>query len=111
MIVNVEKNGNKLKIEIPLNQLEITHEKVARYVIALYEFEFIPPYAKCFITADVENNGLTFCVKPNSGNGDFERTYKSLLYKVPSAAFDNALKEAGFEVVETSQMSWKVFKK
>jgi len=111
MIVDAKKDGNSVLIELPLNQLEITPEKVARYIIALYEFEFIPPYAKCFITADVENNGLTFCVKPNSGNGDYERTYRSLLYRVPSAAFHAALVESGFEIIETSQMSWEVFKK
>ena len=111
MIINAKKDGNSVLIELPLNQLEIKLEKVARYIIALYEFEFIPQYAKCFITADVEDNGLIFFVKPNSGNRDYERTFRTLLYRVPSAAFNKPLKEAGFEVIETSQMSWEVFKK
>ena len=111
MIVDAKKDGKTLKIEIPLNQFEITPEKIARYIIALYEFEFIPEYAKCFITADVEDNGLTFCVESDSGNGDFKRTFRTLLYRVSSAAFYDALVEAGFEIIETSQMSWEVLKK
>lgn len=111
MIVNAQVKEKKLSIEIPLNQISIEHEKVAQYIIALYDFNFVPADTKCFVTAEVEDKGLTFCVKPNSGNEDFERTYRSLLYRVPSAAFDKALEEAGFEVVETSQMSWEVFKK
>ena len=86
-------------------------EKVARYIIALYEFELIPASTICFITADVENNELTFCVKPISRENNVARTYRTLLYRVPSAAFYDDLVEAGFEIVEISEMSWKVFKK
>ena len=111
MIVNAQKKGKTLSIEIPLNQLDITPEKVARYIIALYEFELIPKNTKCFITADIEDNGLIFCVKPDFEGGIFERTYRTLLYRMPSAAFYDALVEAGFEIIETSQMSWEVFKK
>ena len=111
MIVRAEKKGKKLQIEIPLNQYDLMPDKVARYIIALYEFDFIPPYAKCFITANIENNGLTFCVKPDSGNDDYKRTFRTLLYRVPSAAFYNALVEDDFKIIETSQMSWEISKK
>lgn len=97
-------------IEIPLNQYDLKPEKVARYIIALYEFELIPKNTKCFITADMENNGLMFSVKPNCGNGIFERKYKTILYRMSSAAFYDALIESGFEIVETSQMSWEIIK-
>ena len=111
MIINAKKIGSKLFIEIPLNQLELKAEEVARYIIALYEFDLIPKKTKCFITAEVENNGLTFCVKPDLGNSFFERTFRTILYRVPSAAFYNALVEAGLEIFETSQMSWEISKK
>jgi len=111
MFVNTKKIGNKLSIEIPLNQTELKHEKVARYIIALYEFNLIPQNTKCFITAEVENKGLTFCVKPHLDNSFFERTFRTLLYQVPSAAFYDALIEAGLEIFETSQMSWEISKK
>ena len=111
MIINAKKIEKKLSIEIPLNQLELQPEKVARYIIALYEFNFIPQNTKCFITAEVENKGLTFCVKPHLDNSCFERTFRTSLYLMPSAAFYDALIEAGLEISETSQMSWEVFKK
>ena len=111
MIIHAQKIGNILSIKIPLNQLAITAENIARYIIALYEFDFIPQNAKCFITAEVENNGLTFCVKPDIGNSCFERTFRTILYVVPSAAFHKALVEAGLDILETSQMSWEISKK
>ena len=111
MFANVKKIGNKLSIEIPLDQSELKPEKVARYIIALYEFDLIPQNTKCFITAELENNGLAFFVKPNLDNSLFERTFHTILYRVPSAAFYEALIEAGFEIFETSQMSWEISKK
>jgi len=111
MIVNAQKKGKKILIEIPLNQYDLMPDKVARYIIALYEFDFIPKNTKCFITADVEDNGLTFCVKPDLSNSIFERTYRTHLYRMPSTAFYDALIEYGFEIVETSQMSWEIVKK
>jgi len=111
MIVKSQKKGNSLSIEIPLNQSEITPEKTARYIIALYEFNFIPENTKCFITAEVEDIGLKIFVKPNFGDGLFERIFHTHLYMMPSAAFYDALIESGFEIVETSQMSWEIFKK
>jgi len=109
MIINAKKIGNKLSIEVPLNQLQ--PGAIARYIISLYEFDFIPQNTKCFITAEVENKGLTFCVKPHLDNNFFERTFRSFLYRVPSGAFYDDLIEAGFEILETSQMSWEIFKK
>lgn len=109
MFVDAKKTGNKLSIEIPLNQL--TPEKITRYIIALYEFNLVPQNTKCFIKAEVENNGLTFLVKPNLDNSLFERTFHTLLYRVPSAAFHDALVEADFDIFETSQMSWEISKK
>ena len=103
MIIHAERNGKTLNIEIPLNQLEITPEKVARYIIALYEFNFVPNNTKFFITAEVEDKGLTFCVKPDLCDINFERTFRTLLYRMPSAAFYDALVETGFEVIEISK--------
>ena len=111
MVVNAQKKGKKLLIEIPLNQHDLMPDKVARYIIALYEFGFIPEKTKCSITAEVENNGLTFFIKPHLSNNVFERTYRTFLYRMPSAAFYDALIENGFEIIETSQMSWEVIKK
>ena len=110
MIINAERKGKKISIEIPLNQYDLTPNKVARYIIALYEFSFIPKNTKCFITAEVENNGLSFCIKPDLSNNIFERTYRTLLYRMPSAAFYDALIEDGFKIIETTEMSWEVFK-
>ena len=111
MIVCAQKNGKTISLEIPLNQHELMPDKVARYIIALYEFNFVPANTKCFITAEVEDDGLTFCVKPDSGDGIFKRTYRTILYRMPSAAFYDALIEAGFEIIETSEMSWEINKK
>lgn len=111
MIVHAQKKEKKILIEIPLNQYDLMPEKIARYIIALYEFDFIPKNTKCFITAEVEDSGLTFCIKPNFGNGIYERTYSSLLYRMPSAAFYDALVENNFEIIELSEMSWEVLKK
>lgn len=111
MIINAQKNGNTLSIEIPLNQYPFKPEKVARYIIALYEFNFIPTHTKCFITAEVDDGRFLFCVKPDLVGNLFERTFHTLLYRVPSAAFINELEESGFEIIETTQMSWEVFKK
>ena len=111
MIVRAEKKGKKLQIEIPLNQYDLMPYNVARYIIALYEFSFVPDNTKCFISAEVENNRLKFSIKPNFGDELFERTYSTILYREPSAAFYNALVESGFEIIKKSQMSWEIIKK
>ena len=111
MIVHAKKTGNDLSIEIPLNQLELTPEKVARYIIALYEFELIPQNSTCFIMAELENNGLTFSVRPNLDTSSFDRTFRTRIYLMPSAAFRDALIEAEFKILEITQMSWEISKK
>jgi len=111
MISEAQKVKNKIIVTIPLNQIELTYGETARYVIALYEFEFIPQNVSCSITAEVENHGLTFCVRPHLNGDFFERKFRTPLYLIPSSAFYTALTEEGFQILETSQMSWEVSKK
>ena len=111
MISNAKKVGKNIIVTIPLNQRELTYGETARYVMALYEFEFIPQNVSCSITAEQENHGLTFCVRPHLNADFFERKFHTSPYLVPSAAFYTALTEEGFQIIETSQMSWEVSKK
>jgi len=109
MIVKAEKKGSIVTIKLPLNQADLKPTPLARYIMCLYEFNFIPSHAKCFITAEYDD-GILFCVKTSIDDNLFERTFHTVLYRMPSAAFETALEEAGFEVRETSHSSWEISK-
>jgi len=111
MDIHSKRDGNILSIEIPLHQFESTRLQVSRYIIALYEFNFIPAHTKCSINIEVVNKCISFCVQPNIDGKLFERIFHDFLFKDPKSTLKNDLENNGFEIVELTETSWEISKK
>lgn len=109
LILTANVTGNSLDLKIPLNQV-IYQEKIARYIIYLYEFDFISEKTKCFITVEF-NSHMIFKVTPDCYDDSFIRTFNTHPRMMPCSCFKDDLENAGFNVIETSETSWEISKK